>query len=194
MVVDTPVVQLSLVGRMDMRNSIHCCMDCEVGVVPSRMIFELQRVEKQVAPELDVTVEVDVIVEEVLAEPLWDGRRKSRPVLQILMAVIATWASSHSHSPPHLFVVNPAACERLNLHQANCWNDAVGGDRTPVMRPDIDTTGSALVRHAGFVLHPHFACGVHPPLASRCLHPDSSGRAVAAWCRLALAQFYMCSK
>jgi hypothetical protein len=61
-------------------------MDCGLELAPYQTIFVLQMVEK---PVVQTVLAADANVEKVPAEPAWDAKKMSRPVLQILMAMIA---------------------------------------------------------------------------------------------------------
>ena len=67
LMMDMTVAPLSPVEKTNRYNSLHCCRDCVVEVVPYQMIFVLQTVEKQVVQTL---LEADVSVVMVSAEPV----------------------------------------------------------------------------------------------------------------------------
>ena len=116
----------------------------------------------------------------------------NRPMLLILMGVIGASVFSGSHSPPRLFVANPAAYEPSSVNRANCWHVAAGGGHMLVMgRVGIGMLGCVLERCVELAAHPRVACGVPPLLAGCCRRPNSSGRATAAYCRSALLRLYL---
>ena len=116
----------------------------------------------------------------------------NRPMLLILMGVIGASVFSGSHSPPRLFVANPAAYGRSSVNRANCWHVAAGGGHTLVRgREGIEKTDWVLERCVESAAHPRVACGVPPLLAGRCRRPNSSGRATAAYYRSALLRLYL---